>query len=225
MRRVRLRSPAPKTEANMAPLAPGLQLAGRYTLERRLGSGGMSEVWSAFDAERGESVAIKALDARLAAQPAMVTLLRNEYEQVRRLDHPNIVRALGLHIDTEPPFIVFELADGGDLSRYVGRPPLEFLPPLLPVVDALAHAHAQGVVHRDLKLSNVLVDPTGRARLTDFGIAATRNGDGLALRTGGTPALMSPQQGAHEPAAPAHDLYALGAMLYELRSEERRVGK
>jgi tetratricopeptide (TPR) repeat protein len=200
----------------MAPLSPGLQLAGRYTLERRLGSGGMSQVWSAFDVESRESVAIKALDARLAAHPGMVELLRHEYDQVRRLDHPHIVRALGLHTDSDPPFIVFELADGGDLSRYVGRPPVEFLPLLLPIVDALAQAHAQGVVHRDLKLSNVLVDATGRARLTDFGIAAARIGEGLSLRTGGTPSVMSPQQLARETPAPADDLYALGAMLYEL---------
>jgi serine/threonine protein kinase len=200
----------------MAELTPGLQLAGRYTLERRLGAGGMADVWSAFDSQTGERVAIKALDARLAAQPAMVGLLRNEYENVRRLAHPHIVRALDLQADNDPPFIVFELAGGGDLSRYVGRPPLEFLPPLLPIVDALAHAHEQGLVHRDLKLANVLVDAAGNARLTDFGIAAARSGEGLALRTGGTPALMSPQQLAREPASPADDLYALGAMLYEL---------
>ena len=200
----------------MAALSPGLQLAGRYTLERRLGIGGMAEVWSAFDAERRERVAIKALDARLAAQPAMVELMRAEYENVRRVDHPHVVQALDFHPESEPRFIVFELAEGGDLRRYAGRPPVEFLPVLLPIVDALAHAHAQGVVHRDLKLANVLVDSAGKARLTDFGIASSSGPDGLALRTGGTPSAMSPQQHAREAPAPADDLYALGTMLYEL---------
>jgi serine/threonine-protein kinase len=200
----------------MAALQPGLQLAGRYTLERRLGNGGMAEVWSAVDGKRRERVAIKALHAGLAAQPAMIELLRNEYRNVRKLDHPHVLRALAFYDESDPPFLVFELAEDGDFRRYVGASPGEFLPRLLPVVDALAAAHANGIVHRDLKLANILTDARGEARLADFGIAAVLDGDGLALRTGGTPATMSPQQLAREPATPADDLYALGLVLYEL---------
>lgn len=196
----------------MAALSTGLLLAGRYTLERRIGGGGMSEVWSAYDRETKRRVALKlATDTG----PASVALLRNEFRVVAGLAHPHIVRALDLH-DEPPPFIAFELIEGGDLAAYAGRPPAEFLPLALQVAEALAHAHARGVVHRDLKLSNILVDANGGVHVADFGVAAALSGDGLALRTGGTPAAMGPEQRAGLPADPADDLYAFGLVLHAL---------
>ena len=197
----------------MGALSEGHTLAGRFTLERRIGVGGMGEVWRAHDAERGEDVALKILSAELAAKPAMVELLQRECENARRLTHPGVVGMHGAFSDGDVRFLAMQLVEDGSFRRFAGQPLSESLPALLPVLEGLEAAHAQGIVHRDVKLGNVLLGADSAARLSDFGIAAVPED---ALRSGGSPYSMSPQQVDREPPAPADDIYALGVLLYEL---------
>ncbi len=201
-----------------AELQQGQRLANRFTLVRRLGSGGMSEVWLAQDDGLGEQVALKLLDSRLAGAPGMVDLLEREHRNASRLVHPAIVRSYDWHSVDGLHFISMEAVLGGDFSRYVQSPPSRFVPQLLPVVDALEYAHDQGVVHRDLKLSNILCDRAGHAQLADFGISAVLSpaaGEVVPVG-GGSPYTRSPQQVQGQPPSPADDLYGLGVLLYEL---------
>jgi tetratricopeptide (TPR) repeat protein len=200
----------------MTELAPGHTLLDRFRLDRLLGRGGMGQVWLATDSELGEEVALKILDDQLVGQPGMLDLLRHECRQARRLVHPNIVRIFDFHVDGPRAFISMEYVQGGELGQLRDAAPAEILRHVVPLADALAYAHGQGVVHRDVKPSNVLIDTSGNPRLVDFGVAGLLQGDGLALVGGGSPLSMSPAQRAGEPPSPADDAFALGVLIYEL---------
>ena len=194
----------------MMELTPGLELGARFVLIRRLGSGGTSEVWLANDAMRGEQVALKIFDQ---ADPGLAARLAVELARVQSLgsDH-----AVPIHdvLETEDRLlVVMEFQEGGDLGQFRGRSFESWKQAADNVIAALAAAHAKNLIHRDLKCSNVLLDARGRARLADFGLAALAGGPVLP---GGSPYNASPQQLRGDPATPADDLYALGAMLYEL---------
>ena len=197
----------------MQEFAEGHRFLSRYTLKRRLGRGGMSEVWLARDDEQSRDVALKLLAADRAGAHGP-SLLEAEWRLLGRLAHPRIVAAYELHADADPPCFAMAYVDGGDFRRFIGQSPERFLPPLLAALDGLEHAHANGVVHRDLKASNLLLDGNGEPVIADFGIAAGRAADSAG--GGGSRYGMSPQQLAGEPPAPADDIYALGALLYEL---------
>jgi len=197
---------------------PGLEILPGLTLLRPLGRGGMGEVWLAHDAERGEDVVAKVLPA--GASPERVALLRREARLVRKLKHPRIVPVYGFRSGERASAVTLRHMRGGDASRRRGAPPHEVVRLGRDVAEALEYLHRLGVVHRDVKPSNVLLDEEGRACLADFGIASVLSGDedGVVLRGGGSRASMSPQQRAGADAHPSDDLYALGALLYELLS-------
>ena len=152
------------------------------------------------------------------ATPDQIALLRQECLNSRRLSHPNIVRVFDFHQDPAASFITMEYIDGRDLCDLRGASPGQIIQSVLPLVDALEHAHREGVVHRDIKCSNVLIDSAGRPRLSDFGIAglaAPGPGD-LQLMGGGSGHHASPQQRAGQAATRADDIYGLGVLLREL---------
>ncbi len=203
----------------MTELAPGQNLASRFELIRLLGQGGMGQVWLATDTELGGEVAVKVLDQRLVHQPGMLDLLRHECRQARRLVHPNIVRIYDFHQDGEHAFITMEYVAGGELGRLRDARPSEILRHMVPLADALAYAHQQGVIHRDLKPPNVLIDESGNPRLVDFGIAGLMQGDAdLKITGGGSPLSRSPEQREGRPPAPSDDAFSLGVLIYELVS-------
>jgi len=199
---------------------PGLEILPGLTLLRRLGRGGMGEAWLARDAERGEDVVAKVVPADAA--PERVALLRREARLVRKLAHPRIVPVYGFRSGERWSAVTLRHMSGGDAGMKRGAAAAEIVALGRDVADALAYLHDVGVVHRDVKLSNVLLDDAGRAHLADFGIASVAQGeeDGLVLRGGGSRASMSPQQCAGAPPQPADDLYALGVLLFELLSGE-----
>jgi serine/threonine protein kinase len=204
----------------MDGLAQGLILSGRFRLIRRLGEGGMGEVWLADDEELAEPVAVKILNSRLSASAEFVDLLRQECSKARRLVHPNIVRVYDFHKDDEWYFISMQYIEGDNLGALRGAGYREILRNVLMVADALEYAHREGIVHRDIKPSNVLRDRAGTCYLADFGVAGAIAiaGDKQpgTVRGGGSLPAMSPQQLAEHAPAIADDIYSFGALLYEL---------
>jgi len=205
------------------PLLPGQAFAG-CVVQRRLGAGASSTVYAAFDPSAQAWRALKVLaPAPGTALPAeTLARFRREAAVAARLQHPDIVR---LHRSGEQEglaWLLLDLLTGTELTRYAT--PARLLPEALVLTvaerlaRALAHAHAQGVVHRDLKAANVMVDwAADRVTLTDFGIA--RQADATATRTGlvlGSPAYMAPELLAGRPADARTDLYALGVLMFQL---------
>ncbi len=201
----------------MQPLEPGEGISNRFRLTARLGAGGMGEVWSAWDRELQEQVALKFINPELSARPDVLELLRQECRNSRRLIHPNIVRVYDFHRSGQRAFISMELIEGESLASITGAPYFWFIGKLLSIFDALTYAHGLGIIHRDVKASNIILDLHETPRLVDFGIAAlldqgwTESGPGMV----GSPHAMSPQQRAGEPPRPADDIYACGALLFQ----------
>lgn len=196
-------------------LNEGTRLAERYTLVRRLGSGGMSEVWLARDARSRSNVALKFLAPALAATAGYRELFRTEWQTGIRLMHAHIARVFEYHDDPDGPFYSQQFIGGPDASTLAGRPITEALKPFGLIADALRYAHGKGLVHRDIKAGNVLFDGRGSPYLVDFGIAAQKG----AAASGGTPAAAPPRaEGAEhaEAAQPADDVYALGVLMHEV---------
>jgi serine/threonine protein kinase len=196
----------------------GLEFLPGLTLVRRLGRGGMGEAWLARDAERGCEVVAKIVPPEEGG--ARAALLRREARLVRKLDHPGIVPVYGFRTGEHGSAITSRYMPGGDAGKLRGGPPLPIVRAARQVAEALEHLHSLGVVHRDVKAQNVLLDASGRAGLADFGIAAAGalDEEGLVVRGGGSRASISPQQRRGDPAHPQDDLYALGALIYELLS-------
>jgi serine/threonine protein kinase len=194
----------------------GTALDGRFTLTRSLGSGGMGEAWLAHDGETGLPVALKVSLPSVGARQ----LLEREYGLHRRLDHSDIPRAIGLFEHGDLRFMALPYLEGGDALALRGGSVGAILDAGRTVAAALAYVHGAGIVHRDVKASNVLFDGTGRAFLTDFGIAATLAGGQAEpeIRGGGSIATSSPQQSRGEAPTPADDVYSFGVLLYELLS-------
>lgn len=220
MPRARRRAAAAKASggirASTDKLTCGQSLSARFVLERRLGRGGCGEVWLAHDRERDEPIALKILSAEWMQHPTALAAFEREFELLRRLDHPHILRVHGLHRSADYAWIAMEYAGGGDLTRLRGAPVAEVVRAMIPVASALTYAHAAGVVHRDIKLANVLLDANRVPKLSDFGVAATLQSGEVVSR--GSPFTASPQQLAGERPRPSDDVYAFGATLYELLS-------
>ena len=198
-------------------------VAGRYELGDLLGSGGVAEVWRAHDAVTGQLVALKQLLPQFSADRPTCRRFLREAEIVRRLDHPGIVPVREAGEADGRPYLVMELVAGEDLRRRLDREGAlssdDSWRIALAVADALGHAHARGVVHRDVKPQNVLL--AGQTvKLTDFGMARVES---LAGMTGsslvwGSPEYMAPELFGHGRVDPRTDLYSFGVLLFEMVS-------
>ena len=191
-------------------------ICNRYELVERIGAGGHGEIWSAIDEHDGQKVALKFLRDDLASSVEAWAILNHESQMARRLNHPGILRSGTPMRDEEQTVMPMEYAGGGDLKRLRGQSYLRSVPVLIRIAEILAHAHARGVVHRDLKPGNVLFDEQGNVRLADFGAAGLSGSTHSHAQ--GSPFTASPQQLQDLPAAPGDDIYGLGALAYELLS-------
>src|SRR5258708_22541180 len=185
----------------------------------------MATVYRARDRELRRDVALKVLFAHLAKRDEIVRRFHREARAAAVLEHANILRIydVGGGEGSDPPYIVMELIRGPTLLGEIEQrgPMLSELAACVGALlaDALAAAHANGVIHRDMKPGNVLIAPGGRVLLADFGVAHLETEDSLVTRTGallGTPAYMSPEQATGEPTTAQSDIYSLGATLYQL---------
>ena len=203
---------------------------GRYRLLELLGEGGMATVYRARDTRLDRDVAVKVLRPEYGRDAAFVARFRQEAQAVAGLSHPNIVSVFDYGTDPAGPFIVMELVDGEDLAsvlRERGALPATVGARIAQgVVDGLGAAHARGIVHRDVKPSNIILDRSGRVRLLDFGIARAFSEAHLTLpgTTLGSVHYFSPEQARGEPVTAASDLYAAGLVLYEMLTGRRAFG-
>jgi serine/threonine-protein kinase len=201
-------------------------VAGRYRIESRLGSGGMSTVHLAFDQRLERYVAVKLLAEHLASDPAFVSRFQREALAAARLIHPNIVQVFdsGLDERRDQHYIVMEYIDGqscAEILRERGWLPVEeALPIIIGSCAGLDYAHRKGVVHRDVKPGNLLVATDHSIKLADFGIAKATEQSSITQIGSvlGTAAYLAPEQGRGEEAGPPADLYALGVVAYQLIS-------
>lgn len=205
-----------------ARFVPGTVVAGRYRIASFVGRGGMGDVFRADDLRLGEPVALKFLPTGTEHDPAWRDRLLSEVRLARSVTHPNVCRVHDVGEVGGHPFLSMEYVHGKDLAsllRRIGRLPQEKAVELgREICLGLAAAHHEGVLHRDLKPANVLIDEKGRAKITDFGLAAPLTEAGEA---GGTPAYMAPEQLDGRPATVQSDLFALGLVLYELFTGSR----
>ena len=198
----------------MRVLKEGGRLAQRYTLIRRLGAGAMAEIWLASDRQADSRVALKFLAAGFTEDPAYRDLLHREWRIGSNLMHAHIVRVFEFHDDPDGAFYSLQFIGDVDLGVLCGKSPDAVLAPFGLIADALRYAHAKGVVHRDIKAANILLDGNGAPYLVDFGVAAIpAAGDSVG---GGTSIGASPQQIAGDAPRAADDIYALGVLLHEL---------
>jgi serine/threonine protein kinase len=204
----------------------GTLLNDRYRLDAQVGTGGMSTVYKAFDTVLERCVAIKLMHRPLAEDSDQLERFRREARAVAQLNHPHIVGVIDAGEDDHTPFIVFEFVEGETLKDRIRRNGRLQIPEAvayaIEIARALAAAHAQGIIHRDVKPQNVLVDEEGTAKVTDFGIARTLDQDGLTAdgRVLGTTDYVSPEQALGHLVTGPSDLYSLGIVLYEMLSGE-----
>jgi serine/threonine-protein kinase len=206
------------------PLEPGRVLGGRYRLEREIARGGMGTVWEADDPLLARHVAVKTLDPALGNDETVRARFRREAVTAAAVTHPNIVATYDTGEDDGIAFIVMELVHGATLRQLIDRdgalPATRAADIAYQVADALAVAHARGLVHRDVKPGNVLVQADGRVKVTDFGIAkAADSGAEELTRTGmvvGTARYLAPEQVDGRAIDERVDVYSLGLVLYEM---------
>ncbi|HET6816026.1 MAG TPA: serine/threonine-protein kinase [Mycobacteriales bacterium] len=203
-------------------------IAGRYLLSERVGSGGMGVVWRGFDELLRRQVAVKELHfpmhMSVEERERLARRTLREARAVAAVDDPSAVRVFDIVEQDGRPWIVMEYLDGSTLTDVLRErgplPPDEVIHIGQSLINALEAAHAAGVLHRDVKPSNVMIAPDGRVALTDFGIATSLDGDGDGVDTTtsgvivGSPAYMSPERARGEPPTAASDIWSLGATLW-----------
>src|SRR3954449_8798254 len=200
----------------------GTLIGGRFRLAEQVGSGGMSSVYRAFDPTLERHVAIKLMHRDISNDADQLERFRREARAVAQLNHPHIVTVIDAGEDDGQAFIVFEYVEGETLKeriRRLGRLPVaEAIAYSIEIGRALMAAHAERIVHRDVKPQNVLIDPEGRAKVTDFGIARSLELDGLtaAGRVLGTTDYVAPEQAIGDGATEQSDIYSLGVCLWEM---------
>lgn len=196
---------------------------GRYAVERSIGSGGMGVVFKAFDSELNRPVAIKVLAPHLAGVGAAKQRFAREARAAAAIVHEHVVAIHNVETEAEPPFLVMQYVPGESLQERIDQEgalgPREILRIARQTADALAAAHEQGLIHRDVKPSNILLEQgVERALLTDFGLARASD-DATLTRSGhltGTPHYMSPEQARGEVADQGSDLFSLGSVMYTM---------
>jgi serine/threonine-protein kinase len=200
----------------------GTRLNGRYRLDAQIGAGGMSTVYRAFDTTLERRVAVKLMHREIASDSDQLERFRREARSVAQLSHPHIVGVIDAGEEDGRPYIVFEYVEGETLKeriRRIGRLPIdEAIAYAIEIARALGAAHARGIVHRDIKPQNVLVDEEGSAKVTDFGIARSLDEEGLTAdgRVLGTTDYVSPEQALGHDVDGQSDIYSLGIVLYEM---------
>ena len=206
--------------AEEATVAPGRVLGGRYQLDRLIAAGGMATVWLADDEKLERPVAVKVLSETLTADPAYRARFEREARVAAGMLHPNLVKVYDYAADGPRPYLVMEYVNGPTLAALISEDPALLEPRRLAaeLLGALDHIHGAGVVHRDVKPSNVLIDADGSSKLTDFGIARPSDATQLT-QTGhviGTLSYMAPEVKEGGEADQRADLYSLGAVLGEV---------
>ena len=201
------------------------QSLGRYHILEQLGEGGMATVYKAHDPNLNRDVAVKIIRSEIFGPAALDHLLvrfKREAQSLARLTHPNIVTILDYGEFQGEPYLVMPYLPGGTLKSRIKKPiPYQEAARLLiPIAQAMIHAHQQGIIHRDIKPANILITSTGESMLSDFGIAKLLDTEETRELTGsgfgiGTPAYMAPEQGIGQ-ADERADIYALGTVFYEL---------
>jgi serine/threonine protein kinase/Flp pilus assembly protein TadD len=203
-------------------LTTGSTFAGRYQIIEELGRGGMGKVYKALDAEVNEKIALKLIKPEIAADKKTIDRFRNELKFARKIRHKNVCQMYDLGTAEGAYFITMEYVVGEDLKRLIRKmghlSPGQAISIAKQVCDGMVEAHKLGVVHRDLKPQNVMVDEEGDARIMDFGVARSIEGKSI---TGagvmiGTPDYMSPEQVDGKDVDQRTDIYSLGVILYEM---------
>jgi serine/threonine-protein kinase len=205
----------------MRELAAGTVVDGRYRIVTRLGSGGMADVYCAEDSQLGRQIALKILYGRFAEDDEFVERFRREASHAAGLQHQNVVAVYDRGEWDSTSYIAMEFVDGRTLKQIIQAEgplaPLRAIELISQVLRAARFAHRRGVIHRDLKPHNVIVDADDRAKVTDFGIA--RAGASDMTQTGsimGTAQYLSPEQAQGHPVSAASDIYSVGIVLYEM---------
>ena len=221
---MRERPAASPAATSTVRFAAGDLIAGRFRIVAALGRGGMGEVYRADDTKLGQQVALKFLPQNVTRSELFDRLV-TEVRLGRQVAHPNVCRLYDLGEAADgAPFIAMEFVDGEDLSsllRRIGRVPSDKALALAQdMLSGLAAAHDAGIVHRDLKPANIMIDSSGRARITDFGLAIVRS-EGALHGFAGTPAYMAPEQLAGRGGGVTSDIYAAGLVCYEMITGRR----
>ena len=224
-------------------LTPGTRL-GAYDILAVIGAGGMGEVFRARDTRLQRDIALKVLPETFVRDPDRLARFRREALVLAALNHPNIAAIFGVEESTDTLALVLELVDGPTLADRIEQGPLpldEALPVAAQLADALESAHEQGVIHRDLKPANMKIRPDGTVKVLDFGLAKaldtsptsidaatgpTITSPALMTAAGvllGTAAYMSPEQAKGRPADRRSDIWAFGAVLFEMLSARRVI--
>jgi predicted Ser/Thr protein kinase len=210
-----------------APAFPNLEIVST------LGEGGMGVVYKAVQKQLGRMVALKVLSPQLSTDPSFVERFTREAKALATLSHPNIVGIFDTGVHDGVPYLIMEYVEGTSLRKLLAAKKLtadQALQVVPQICDALAYAHAHGVVHRDVKPENILIDREGRVRIADFGLAKLASPDQTRItRTNmvmGTPSYMAPEQ-IENPSAVDHraDLYSLGVIFYEMLTGELPLGR
>lgn len=208
------------TSPRWAELAVDRVLDQRYRIDRPIGIGGSSQVYLAHDAKLRRDVAIKVLDAHAASDPALRKLFVREAEALAKLSHPNVVAVHDVGRVDGLPYIVMEHVPGSSLKQRIERlGPLavdEAVRLACEIAEGLSFAHGRGIVHADMKPSNVLLDDAGHAKIADFGIARTPQEDAATAQLFATAMYVAPERAEGKAISPASDIYGLGLVLYEM---------
>jgi serine/threonine protein kinase len=206
-------------------LEAGVTLAERYEIIELIGHGGMGAVYRARDLELEEDVAVKLLRPEFVSDPESLERFKTEIRLARRISHPNVVRTHDFGETDEVRFLTMELVEGMTLRELIDSRGTLGVAAVLAIAaqlaDSLAVAHAQGVVHRDIKPQNLLLDDGGVLKVMDFGVACLAERSSTLTQAGaivGTPAYMSPEQLIGEHVDERSDLYSVGVVLYECLS-------
>ncbi len=204
---------------------------GRYVVENLVGAGGMGQIYKAHDPDIRRTVAIKLISTRLmssADRSEYVRRFRREAEAAARCAHPNIVAIYDYALHEGQPFLAMEFVHGMSVRQLIDEKPMavpDALRVMLQVLDALASAHEQGVIHQDIKPANIMLTAQMRAKVADFGISRFVNTDITSISSSmGTPNYMSPEQCRGGPVDHRADLFAAGATLFEMVAGERAFG-
>ena len=200
----------------------GRKLDGRYEIKELVGSGGMADIYKAYDSIEEKDVAVKILKEEFASDDDFLRRFRNESKAITLLSHPNIVKIYDVGFTEKIQFIVMEYIDGITLTEYIEREGVikwkDAVHFTLQILRALQHAHDKGIVHRDVKPQNVMLLQDGTIKVMDFGIArfARENGRTLSDKTIGSVHYISPEQARGEHIDERSDVYSVGVMLYEM---------